>query len=125
FWELIYHTRLLMVLTGQVFKLSDPGISLLIGIIDRTCFLELFLIMSFKFELKGTIREFAIAVVEILINRPCVDQFSIRNHLLDFPIISIEHYFDIGMREHLLKHPGVAELGHGLIGVSEIAVVPI
>jgi hypothetical protein len=48
-----------------------------------------------------------------------------RDQVDDLAIVGIEHDLDVGMAQHRLEHPRVAVLGHGLIGVGEVAVVAV
>jgi hypothetical protein len=53
------------------------------------------------------------------------DHLAIGDHADDLTVVSIEHDFDVRVREHAREHPRETMAGHRLVGVGEIPVVPV
>jgi hypothetical protein len=82
-------------------------------------------IVSFVLELQRTIRQPAIAVVEISVHRPRIDHFAIRNFFLDFAVIAIQQDLDAWMIQHVLKQTRVTMQGHRLVRIGKVSIVPV
>src|SRR3954454_1712559 len=73
--KFVHDTGFVMDLARQIFEFGNPGIGLLVRIIDDRRLLIYFAIVGLMFKFKRAIWQFPIAVIEIFVNRPGIDNF--------------------------------------------------
>ena len=112
-------------LTGSVFDFYDAGERIFVWIVHLHGGLEILHLMGFSLEAKGTIRECAKLMVEILVDGAGINKMSVVNFLVEIAEICIEEEVDMGVGKHILDEAGVATLGERLEFLGEVAVVPI
>ena len=115
-----------VLFAGQVLVLGDPGVGhRLVGIVHHGHRLEPFLVQRLVLEPQRTVRQLAVAVAEVLVDRAGEHQVPVRIGRPRLGIVGAEQQIDVRMIEHAFEHPRVALGRHGLELVAEIARIGV
>src|SRR5215217_1337187 len=114
----------MVYLSGQMLVFRNPGIRHVFGrVIYHRNRLELLLMPRLMLETERPVRQLSITKVEILVNRPRVDEFVIMYVVCDLAEVRIEHNLDVPMIEHVFEHARITVKRHHLKAVVEVPIV--
>ena len=106
-------------------EFDDPGEIVIVRVVHLHRGLEVFLIQGLRFEAQRAVGQRPVAVVEVFIDRPGVNQMPVAQVFPRLPKVSAELQFDLRVREDFPKHRGVTLLRQRLEFVGQIAIVAI
>ncbi len=115
-----------MLLTGKVLVFGDARMrDCLIRVVDHRHRLKLRLINGLVLETQRPIRKTAVAITEVFIDRPAIDQMRILHRLAHIGKIDPQYGIDKRVVEYLFKHVRVAMQRHFLKSVREVTTVRV
>jgi hypothetical protein len=97
-----------MLLSGQILELGDPGVEVVVRVIDDRDRLRDRYFQCFPLKLQGSIWQFAKAIVEVFVDGTGGNDFVVQDAAFDLAIVGFQQNLDLGMIQHPFEHPGVA-----------------
>ena len=114
-----------VLLPGEVLKLRNPGVFVLIRIVNDWGRLEDLNWMGLVPKCQRTIGKHAESKAEVLVNRSRIDHLSIGIGAPDFSKVYAGLYSYFWMIQHAMKHLSVAVQRHGLKAVTKVPVIMV
>ena len=112
-------------LPGQMFELGYASVIVLVRIINHCHGLKPLLVERAMTKIEGSIRKLAIPKIEILIDRPGIDQLPKLHFIFQNAVIGSKRNLDVVMVKHVFEHSSKPMLRHCLKFVGEITVIAV